>query len=253
MTTTGSPKPSGGPVTARRAAAASRASSVVATERRNPLARGARSGTVVSRSGVVERPVEPIVQSSEPPPGPLAADPAGGAIRAHLEPGTNVAPSRRESDRGAERAASAAGSDFSLIEGASIMISKKLRALIAVAGIAVFVLISAAEAHAASWSVRFKIDFMDTDHVGGGYTIVPLAGSVANNSQNDPANCVSGTAPIDRFYLLAANLDQPGKDVVARTLLAAYLAGKPVSLNVSSVTCVSGRPAYGNVAIAGSL
>ena len=133
------------------------------------------------------------------------------------------------------------------------MISKKLRTLIAAAGIAGIVFLSAAEAHAASWSVRFKIDVLDTDHAGGGYSIIPVAGSVANNSQNDPANCVSGTAPIDRFYLLAANLDQPGKDVVARTLLAAYLAGKPVALNVSSVSCVSGRPAYGNVAIAPSL
>jgi hypothetical protein len=107
----------------------------------------------------------------------------------------------------------------------------------------------ASSAHAASWTTAFQIDFMDSSAADGGYSIVPVSGSVANNSQNDPANCVSGSTPIDKFYLYASNISQSGKDLIARTVLAAYLAGKPIKLEVSGVTCANGRPVYGNVAV----
>jgi hypothetical protein len=127
------------------------------------------------------------------------------------------------------------------------MITNKLRVLFAIAGI---VLLSAAEAHAANWSTSFKIDFMETDAVSGGYSIVPVAGSFPNSAGNDPANCVAGTSgSIDRIYFLPGAIDVAGKELIARTLLAAYMAGKSVKLHVSSNTCVLGRPSYGNVAV----
>lgn len=126
------------------------------------------------------------------------------------------------------------------------MIVKKLRILFGVLGI---VLLTAAQAHAASWTTTFKIDFMDSDSANGGWSIIPVSGTVANNSQNDPADCVSGTTPINRFNIYASNLTQTQKDFVGRAILAAYMAGKSIKLEVSSATCVGGRPAYGNVAL----
>jgi hypothetical protein len=126
------------------------------------------------------------------------------------------------------------------------MSSLKLRVLFGIVGLVLFV---AGEARAASWTANFKIAFMDTDAASGGYIIVPVAGTLANDSTNDPNNCISGTTPISSLHLYAANLNQTQKDLLARTLLSAFLANKSIKLEVSSVTCVNSRPAYGNVAV----
>jgi hypothetical protein len=111
---------------------------------------------------------------------------------------------------------------------------------------------ASADTRAASWSVSFKIAFMDGKAGDLGFQVVPETNSVANNSTNDPANCVPSDNPyISRFYLLNSNYTTEQRELLSRTLLSAFLAGKPVKLWVSetSTNCENNRPMYAGVSL----
>jgi hypothetical protein len=118
----------------------------------------------------------------------------------------------------------------------------------AILGSSVF---AAADTRAAEWTVSFKIAQLDGKANVGGYEVVPATNTVVNNSGNDPANCVpSSSTHVGRFYMLDNNTPE-GRELMAKTLLAAYLSGKPVKLYVSSAAenCNNSRPMYSGVAI----
>ncbi|HYQ46729.1 MAG TPA: hypothetical protein VER11_32390 [Polyangiaceae bacterium] len=104
------------------------------------------------------------------------------------------------------------------------------------------VLSFAATALANSWSSFFTLVGFYQDNTTGGYVIQP--NSVANNAQNDPANCVPAGGTITRYFL-SSSLSAADKDLLNKMLLGAYLAGRGIQVQVASAgttPCVAGQP-----------
>jgi hypothetical protein len=74
--------------------------------------------------------------------------------------------------------------------------------------------------------------------------VLLLNPGVSNNSKNDPANCQSSGNIVKFEVLTGSSVTQFEKDLMFRTALAAFLAGKEVKVNLSSSTCVNGNPAF---------
>jgi hypothetical protein len=75
----------------------------------------------------------------------------------------------------------------------------------------------------------------------GGYNVFP-GGGWPGNSTNDPADC---TSVVPFYTIRVANLAAlEDRENVAKTLLAAYLAGRKVQLYVHGTQCNGTSPYY---------
>ena len=99
--------------------------------------------------------------------------------------------------------------------------------------------------YAATWSDFFTIKTIWQDNASGGYVVQPLDGSVANNGTNDPANCVPPGSNITRYYIIAS-LGATDRDTLNKFLLASFLAGRGIQLQVSGTSgnCINGAPVF---------
>ena len=104
------------------------------------------------------------------------------------------------------------------------------------------ILLGAARADATlgqtGWNSFFTIDYLDTSTFPGptsdGYTVSgpgAFSGSVSN-----PANC---TGSLDFAYPSPSIPAGAARELVARTLLSAFLAGKSVRLLMSGTNCLA--------------
>jgi hypothetical protein len=109
-----------------------------------------------------------------------------------------------------------------------------------------------ADAAANQWTSYFTMDYIDTTSYSGagdGYSISgpgDFTGGLSN-----PAGCTGNLA-----YAYPSNTEIPAgaaRELVARTVLAAYLAGKQVRLMMSGTKCTgtgtAGAPTYISVAV----
>jgi len=100
----------------------------------------------------------------------------------------------------------------------------------------------AATALANSWSTFFTLVGLYQDPTTGGYVVQP--NSVANNAQNDPANCVPAGSTITRYFI-SSTVTGTDRDLLNKLLLGAYLAGRGIQVQVASAgatPCVAGQP-----------
>jgi hypothetical protein len=104
-------------------------------------------------------------------------------------------------------------------------------------------MLSAASAMAADeWSSYFVIDYLDNESsgsAGDSYAVKRDSGSHAN-----PAGCANAT-----YAYPSASASDASRELMARILLGAYLAGKPVRLRISGSTCTQSGPTYYAVAV----
>jgi len=97
----------------------------------------------------------------------------------------------------------------------------------------------AASAWAGYWSNHIKLANLDT--ATDGYVVFPDASTPLNN----PGNCANTSRAVGYASSSAAD-----KDLMNRTLLAAFLANRKVKLNVASSVCSSaGYPVYLQVSL----
>jgi hypothetical protein len=76
--------------------------------------------------------------------------------------------------------------------------------------------------------------------MNGAYRVYPIGGATTN-----PASCAN-----TEYYEVSGAATSAEKDLMNRTLLAAFLAGREIRLMVSGSGCAaSGRPAYSEVLI----
>jgi hypothetical protein len=95
-----------------------------------------------------------------------------------------------------------------------------------------------AVAMAAQWSSTVTIQRLEAGHGADMYRVYPASGSATN-----PASC-SGS----NYYEIQSNEPAATRELYARTLLSAYLAGQKVQIYVSSDTCSdSSRPTIAGV------
>jgi len=88
-----------------------------------------------------------------------------------------------------------------------------------------------ADAAADVWTADFKIDALDN---GDGGTFITLAVSSASGNFENPHGC-----SLTNYAIMLGTLSSAAKDLNNRVLLAAFLAGKPVSLRVSGTQCMN--------------
>ena len=69
---------------------------------------------------------------------------------------------------------------------------------------------------------------------------------VTNNATNNPASCTSG---VGKYYFYTSGLTAASKELMTRTLLSAFLAGRKVQLIVKSTTCYSNYPVVASAGV----
>jgi hypothetical protein len=90
---------------------------------------------------------------------------------------------------------------------------------------------------------------MEAKVTTGVYDLIP-ATAVPNNGANDPAGCVASSTPNIGRFVMGTGFTQEGRELIAKTLLSAFLAGKQVQVEVGSSVCSGGgNPTYGHVRI----
>jgi hypothetical protein len=97
---------------------------------------------------------------------------------------------------------------------------------------------------AATWTSYFTIDYLDNNDGAGGIVYKVYS---ASGNMNNPAGCGSAD-----YALMNTAAAAEARELMSRTLLGAFLAGRKVRLHLSDLTCSSTsptRPIFGAVSV----
>lgn len=104
------------------------------------------------------------------------------------------------------------------------------------------VLLVAGAARADNYSSFIIIDALEQE----GDEYVTWTTGVTNNATNNPASCSAG---VGKYFFYTAGLTAASKELMTRTLLSAFLAGRKVQFTVKSSTCYNNYPVISSVSV----
>ena len=106
------------------------------------------------------------------------------------------------------------------------------------------VLMAAGVAQADNYSEWITIDQL----LAVGDEFVVYTTGASNNATNNPATCSAG---VGQYFFNTGQTSAAGRELMTRTLLAAFLAGKKVQFYVENATnpCYNNYPTYTRVAV----
>jgi hypothetical protein len=101
------------------------------------------------------------------------------------------------------------------------------------------IVFTALGAWAATWTSYFEIQNLDTVHLEDAYIVYP------NGSVSNPNGCANAD-----YYEVISTSPAATRELMNKTLLSAFLAGRKVRLSISTASCsANNRPAYAAVRV----